>query len=467
MMILERVYDDMLAQASYLIASDHSDDAIVIDPVRDVERYVELAARKHLRIAYVAETHIHADFISGARELAARTGATLLLSGHGEGEWAYRTSGRLVCDGDRIELGDVTIEVRHTPGHTPEHIAFVVIDRAATDEPIGMVSGDFIFVGDVGRPDLLEHAAHARGTANALARRLFQSIHATAALPDHLQIWPGHGAGSACGRALGALPATTLGYERLANWAFQVRDEGEFVRAVLEGQPEIPPYFARMKALNRDGAPPRDDTPLAALDLASFRETVDEGAIAIDCRGSAQFAAGHIPGVLNVPLGSSFVTWAGWLVPADRDVILLADDVDRAERARLALSLIGIDRVIGVAGEKVREGWRATVGPLEGVVQVDVASIARANRREVVDVRNDAEWKAGHVPDARHLFLGSLAASIRDLSRDTPIAIHCASGTRASIAASVMQAHGFTDVANVTGGFHAWEAAGLPIDRDD
>ena len=241
MMILERVYDDMLAQASYLIASDHSDDAIVIDPLRDVEQYVSLAARKHLRIAYVAETHIHADFVSGARELAARTGAQLLLSGHGEGEWKYHTSGRLIRHGDCIELGDVTLEVRHTPGHTPEHIAFVVVDHAATEQPIGMVSGDFIFVGDVGRPDLMEHAANERGTATALARRLYQSIQATRSLPDHLQIWPGHGAGSACGRALGALPATTLGYERLATWAFQVRDEGEFVRTVLEGQPEIPP----------------------------------------------------------------------------------------------------------------------------------------------------------------------------------------------------------------------------------
>ncbi len=465
-MILERLYDDMLAQASYLIASDHSPDAIVIDPLRDVERYVALAARKQLRIAYVAETHIHADFVSGARELAASTGATLLLSGHGEGEWTYRTSGRVVRDGACIELGDVTLEVRHTPGHTAEHIAFIVTDRAATDQPIGMVSGDFIFVGDVGRPDLLEHAANARGTANALARKLFHSIHATAALPDHLQIWPGHGAGSACGRALGALPATTLGYERLANWAFQARDEGEFVRAVLEGQPEIPPYFARMKVANRDGAPPRNDSPLAVLDLDAFREVVGAGAVAVDCRGSAAFAAGHIPGVLHLPLGSSFVTWAGWLVPYDRDVVLLADDVDRAERARRALSLIGIDRVIGMGGEKVRDAWRATVGPLERVTQVDVASIARAEHREIVDVRSGAEWKTGHIPEARHIFLGAMLEGIRDLPRDTPIALHCGSGTRSSIAASIMQAHGFTDVANVIGGFHAWEAAGLPIESE-
>ncbi len=466
-MILERIFDEKLAQASYLIASEASGEAIVVDPNRDVEQYIRLAAHKRVRIAYVTETHIHADFISGARELAERTGATLLLSGHGDGEWRYRTSGRLVCDGERIDVGDVSLVVRHTPGHTPEHIAFIVTDRAASDRPLGMLSGDFIFVGDVGRPDLLERTANATGTATTLARRLFQSIRATSPLPDHLQIWPGHGAGSACGRSLGALPSTTLGYERLANWAFQVDDEERFVREVLEGQPEAPPYFARMKTANRDGPTARVEHSVATLDLEAFRAAVDAGAIAVDVRSTADFAAAHIPKTLNLPVGSSFLTWAGWLVPYDRDVILLADDPDRVRRARDALSLIGIDRVTGTADASVRNAWKTRVGPLAHVPQIDVATLARERRATVVDVRADAEWSASHVPGAQHLFLGELAARVDELPRDTPVAVHCHSGTRSAIAASLLQANGFTNVSNVAGGFHAWEAAGLPVARDD
>lgn len=467
MMLLERMYDDMLAQASYLIAGDHTSDAIVVDPCRDVERYIDLAARKRVRIAYVTETHIHADFVSGSRELAERTGARLLLSGHSDGDWRYKIPARFVCDGERIDVGEVSLEVRHTPGHTPEHIVFIVTDRAATDRPIGMLSGDFIFVGDVGRPDLLERAANAHGTADALARQLFRSIRATADLPDHLQIWPGHGAGSACGRALGSLSSSTLGYERLANWAFQVDDEARFVRDVLAGQPETPPYFARMKVVNRDGPPAPNARPLAALDLDGFRAAVDGGGFALDARGSADFATAHIPKTLNIPLGSSFVTWAGWLVPTDRDVVLLADDAGRIERARKALALIGVDRVVASAGAAVRDAWRAAVGPLEQVRHLDVDALASSSERTIVDVRNQAEWSQGHLPAAEHLFLGELADHLRDLPRDEPIALHCGGGTRSAIAASILQAAGFKNVANVTGGFRAWQDAGFPVVHDD
>ena len=466
-MLLERLYDEMLAQASYLIGCERSGQAIVVDPSRDADAYVELAARKHMRIAYVSETHIHADFVSGARELAERSGAELLFSGHGDGDWAYRTSARLIRDDDKIDIGDVSLTVRHTPGHTPEHIAFVVTDRAVSERPLGMLSGDFIFVGDVGRPDLLERAANARGSADALARQLFRSVRATESLPDFLQIWPGHGAGSACGKSLGALPSTTLGYERVANWAFHIADEDTFVRAALAGQAPPPPYFARMKVVNRDGPPARTSHALPTLDLKGFRSAVECGAVAVDVRGSAAFAAEHIPRTLNFPLGSSFLTWAGWLLPYDRDLVLLADDADRVARARKALSLIGLDQVIACAGREIRAAWATSVGPLERVEQIDMTSLATANHRTIIDVRKDGEWAAGHVPSAQHLFLGDLGARAGELSPNEPIALHCGGGTRSAIAASLLLARGFTNVVNATGGYGAWTAAGLPVVRDD
>jgi hydroxyacylglutathione hydrolase len=465
-MLLERLYDEMLAQASYLLGCERSGQAIVVDPTREVDAYLELAARKHMRIAYVTETHIHADFVSGARELAERTGVALLLSGHGEGEWAYRNSGQPIHDGDRIDVGDVSLAVRYTPGHTPEHIAFVVTDRSVSDRPLGMLSGDFMFVGDVGRPDLLERAANARGTAEILARQLFHSVRATESLPDFLQIWPGHGAGSACGKSLGALPSTTLGYERLANWAFQLEDEDAFVREALAGQAPPPPYFARMKIVNRDGPPPRASNPLPRLDLNGFRAAVERGALAVDVRGSAAFAAEHIPRTLNLPFGGSFLTWAGWLLPYDRDLVLLADDADRVARARKALSLIGIDRMVACADRELRAAWAAS-GPLGRVEQIDMTSLATSNHRTVVDVRNDAEWSTGHLPSAHHFFLGDLAARAEELQHDAPIALHCGGGTRSSIAASLLLARGFTNVSNATGGYGAWTAAGLPVVRNN
>ncbi len=473
-MHLKRIHDDLLAQNSYLIGCDETSLAVVVDPDRDVERYLEAAAREKLRIAFVTETHIHADFVSGARALARATGATLLLSGEGGDDWNYRFAdsdgARRVRHGDTIDVGRVRLAIRHTPGHTPEHICFVVTDRTVADQPVGMVSGDFIFVGDVGRPDLLERTANAtnvEASMDAMARSLFRSLRATADLPDHLMLWPGHGAGSACGKALGAMPATTMGYERLVNWAFQVDDEDGFVHDVLADQPEPPRYFARMKQVNRDGPPTSvDDSALPRLDLAALRTAMKSGASIVDARTTADFAAGHIPGTLNLPMGSSFTTWAGWLLPYNRDIVLLADDPARVARARYALTLIGHDRVVGWGGAALRAEWEAREGPLAAVATVDVTAVASANHRTLIDVRGNAEWRAGHVPNATHLFLGDLVELARSLPRDAPVALHCQGGTRSAIAASLLQANGFTNVANMKGGFQAWEAAGLPVERD-
>jgi len=467
-MILERVFDSLLAQAGYLVGCEITRTAIVIDPNRDVDRYVEVAARERLTITHVTETHIHADFVSGARELARRAGAQLLLSGAGGPDWQYTfaeaSAARLLRAGDTIEVGSVRIAVRETPGHTPEHLCFVVTDPTVNDRPIGIATGDFIFVGDVGRPDLLERAAKVSGSMESMARTLFRSLRATRVLPDYLQLWPGHGAGSACGKALGSMPTTTLGYERIANWAFQIEDESEFVKEVLAGQPEPPTYFARMKVVNRDD-PPTVPAPheLAQLDLTALERAVAAGAAVIDVRTSADFAVGHIPGTLNIPMGTSFARWAGTLLSYDQDIVLLADDLARIDECRHALMLIGMDRVVARGGSELRAAYRRTNGALQTVPRVDMRELSSTGR-EVVDVRGAAEWSAGHVPRAEHHYLGDLLTSMRDVPRDTPLVLYCHGGTRAAIGASLLQAEGFTDVATAPGGMGTWEAAGLPTE---
>lgn len=469
-MLLKRIYEDALAQASYLIACDQTGRAIVVDPNRDVERYIQAAKDEGVTITDVTETHIHADFVSGSRELARRTGAHLRLSGDGGPDWQYRFAGpdgaRLIHRGDRFDVGTVQLEVRHTPGHTPEHLCFLVTDTTMSDRPVGMLTGDFLFVGDVGRPDLLERAANVQGTMDAMARNLFRSLRGLGDLPDYLQIWPGHGAGSACGKALGTLPSTTLGFERVANWAFQIDNENDFVRTVLAGQPEPPGYFARMKMLNRAGPPPWPEMDsLPELHVPGVRRALATDVAVIDVRPSADFAVAHIPGTLSMPMGDSLATWAGTLIDDGRDVLLLGDDAARLRAAQRVLALIGLDRVVGWAGRSARMAWQTDVGPLSRVRQVSPEDVANEERM-IIDVRRSSEWDEGHVPGARHVYLGDLATRTEDVARDTPIALHCQGSTRASIAASILQANGFTDVANVSGGFGAWEAAGLPIERD-
>jgi hydroxyacylglutathione hydrolase len=467
-MLLERIYDDDLAQASYLVACQETGSAIIVDPNRDIAQYIGAVERRSLRLEYVTETHIHADFVSGARDLARETGATLLLSGEGGPDWRYafaRSDGARVLEHrDCFDVGQVRFEVRHTPGHTPEHLSFIVTDRLASERPVGMFSGDFIFVGDVGRPDLLERAANSQGTMDTLARQLFRSLRATSELPDFLQLWPGHGEGSACGKALGAMPSSTLGYERLVNWAFQIGDEDTFVREVLNGQPEPPKYFATMKSVNRDGpAPSPKPNDLPELDLTGFERARSDGASIVDVRATADFAAGHIPSTLNIPVGTSFATWAGSLLPYERDIVLLADTPDRIERARRLLMLVGHDRVVARGGRALRDEWQHSHGALARVKLIESTELPADDGRVIIDVRGQTEWDAGHMPQARHLFLGNLSELARDIPHDTPLAVHCQGGTRSAIAASVLQAQGFTDVANVTGGFRAWEAAGLPV----
>ncbi len=473
-MLLKRFYEDKLAQASYLIACQATGDAIVIDPNRDLAQYVRAAEQEGVRIRLVTETHIHADFVSGARELAATAGAELLLSDEGGADWRYAfaasDNARLLRDGDVIRVGNIRLDVLHTPGHTPEHITFLVTDGAATDKPMGAVTGDFIFVGDVGRPDLLERAANVAGTMETSARSLFESLQRFSALPDYLQLWPGHGAGSACGKALGAVPSTTLGYERIANWALAPQGEREFVAHVLEGQPEPPKYFADMKRINREGpsplggfvAPPREDATALARVLAS-------GAPVVDTRLADDFATRFAPGTINIPLDRSFTNWAGSLIPFDREFYLIIDDTDarRLHEARRDLAMIGLDRLVGYFGAETLDAYTSAGGAAGSIRQMTIAELASTDREhavQVVDVRGASEWDAGHIPGVRNIPLVTLADHLGELSPDRPVLVHCQGGGRSSIAASILTANGFEDVANLVGGFGAWRGAGLDVE---
>ena len=471
-MLLRYFYDTKLAQASYLVGCAATGEALVVDPNRDVEQYLRTAESEGMRITHVTETHIHADFVSGGRELAARTGATLYLSDEGGVDWTYafaRQEGAvLLKDRDTFMVGNIRVEAMHTPGHTPEHLSFVITDTAATDRPMGVFTGDFVFVGDVGRPDLLERAANMAGTMEAGARTLYRSLQRFKQLPDYLQIWPGHGAGSACGKSLGAVPQSTLGYEQVTNWGLEEMTEDEFVSRVLAGQPEPPRYFAEMKRVNKQGprvlGGPRRPPHLPPEMIV---EIADRGALVIDTRSADAFAGGHIPGTINIPLTRSFNTWAGWLVPYDREIYLLVEDGARLEEAIQDLLMIGLDRVSGYFLPPALEAWSAegrVLGTTQQITPNQLASALEAGRVHVIDVRGASEWESGHVPGVSNFPLGYLEQHLADLPTGRPLAVYCQSGGRSAIAMSVLQAHGIDDVFNLAGGFGAWARAGKPTE---
>ncbi len=476
-MFFRELYDGALAQASYIIGCQATGEAIVIDPLRDPAPYLEVARVEGLRITHVTETHIHADFVSGARELRAATGARLYLSGEGGPDWQYafavHDEAVLLHDGDRIMVGNIQFDVLHTPGHTPEHLSFVVTDTPRGAGPMGVLTGDFVFVGDVGRPDLLERAAGLADTMEAGARTLFHSLQRFRALPDHLQVWPGHGAGSACGKALGAVPSSTVGYEKLSNWGVAERDEAAFVTAVLEGQPEPPRYFASMKRINRDGPPVLGQAPVApAMSAADVLAGLDNRTRwIIDLRPAGHFADGHLDGSVSVPYTKSFSTWVGSIIPVTDEIVLLSDNALDAEPAAVRwavrdLSRIGFDRIIGSAdaGEAL-SAWRAAGHDLPSIRQTvvdDARSAVADGSGVIVDVRGQTEWNAGHVRGAIHIPLGDLRQRVDELPA-APLYVHCQSGVRSAIATSVLHRLGREDAVNVRGGFAAWQAAGLPF----
>jgi hydroxyacylglutathione hydrolase len=470
-LILKRFYDEFLAQASFIVGCERTREAIVIDPNRAIRTYVDAAAESRLKITAVTETHIHADFLSGAEELAQAAHAQLCLSGMGGKDWSYApregNDVRILTDGDTVTVGTLRFRVMHTPGHTPEHVVFLVADTSVSPQEIGAFTGDFIFAGDVGRPDLLEKAAGVAGTMKDGAASLYESIQRFSTLPDYIQLWPGHGAGSACGKALGAMPQTTLGYEKIANWAFQSKSREEFVNTVLAGQPDPPRYFAEMKRLNRDGVPRRPAPGLLPeLSDSKVRELAAAQAV-VDTRSTDAFARGYLPGSINIPLNKSFVNWAGSVIPYDRDFYLIVDapEESRLAEARDALQLIGLDRLAGFASAGALDRMTGSGEPLEQMPQMTVQQLNSADDLQIVDVRTSAEYGEGHIAGAASLALQSLASTFEQLDPTRPVAVHCAGGTRSSIAASLLAAHGFRNVSNVTGGFGAWSKAGLPVEK--
>jgi hydroxyacylglutathione hydrolase len=475
-MLLKRFYDERLAQASFLVGCEATGEAIVIDPNRDVRQYIDAAAAEGMRITHVTETHIHADFVSGSRELAAGSGARLLLSREGGADWQYAFAAGedalLIGGGSLFNVGNVNFEVLHTPGHTPEHLTFLVTDTPATDKVMGAFTGDFIFAGDVGRPDLLERAANIAGTMEASAHALFKSLRDFRTLPEYIQLWPGHGAGSACGKSLGSMPQTTLGYERVSNWAFQIEDENAFVREVLAGQVEPPKYFAEMKRINRDGPPLLDgfrEPP--RLDAARLAAVIESGAPVIDTRRVDVYAAGFVPGTVNIALTKSFSTYAGSVIPFDADFYLIVDDAVPGAAAAAArdLAMIGLDRAMGAFGSGALDVWASAGKKLMKMPQMDVAKAqGHLSRGEVflVDVRSRSEWDAGHAPGAVHIPLSELPDRVAELPKGKPLGVMCQGGTRSAIGASLLRSRAVPDVFNVPGGFTEWERAKLPVDKD-
>lgn len=473
-MFFQRFYDENLAQASYMIVCEKTREAIVIDPNIDVSQYTRAAGSQRARIAHVTETHIHADFVSGARALAKATGAALHLSAEGGKEWGYASgamkSAQPLRDRSEILVGRIRLRAAHTPGHTPEHLAFFVSDLERGEDPVGAFTGDFVFVGDVGRPDLLERAAGVKGSMETSAAALFSSVRKFSAQPDHLQIWPGHGAGSACGKSLGSMPQTTLGYEKLFNWAFARMSEREFVAKALENQPVPPRYFAVMKRVNREAEAVTAGRTPKLLGLFELDRALSGKSLVIDTRPAEKFAAGHVPGTLNISLGKSFLNWAGALVPDDRDLHVIAEgESDDALQAIAGdLAKIGLTRVAGFFRSNIVHEWKAKHGKQEEVPQLSsrqLHDMLAAKQVQVVDVRAPDEWAHGHLPGATHIPLAALPERLGELDTSRPIVLHCKGGGRSSIATSFLQAQGVRSVSNLAGGYDGWVAEGFEVER--
>jgi hydroxyacylglutathione hydrolase len=465
-MFFQHVYDKTLAQASYFIGCQKAGVAAVIDPKRDVDTYLEIAKQNNMTITHVMETHIHADFLSGSRELAALTGAKLYLSDEGGPGWEYEFDHVGLKDGTTFMVGNLKMEALHTPGHTPESISFLLTDTPASAEPVMFFTGDFVFVGDIGRPDLLEKAAGITGTSDAGAHQMFKSIDRFAKLPDYIQVWPGHGAGSACGKALGAVPSTTVGYEKLRNWAFRFgNDENGFTKFLLEDQPEPPKYFAMMKRLNKVDRRLLTSVPkVKQLSNHEMMEAMGKGIKMIDARNKAEFAKGYIPGSINIQGNNAFATWAGWFLNYEEQFILLADETQLDDLTR-KLMRIGLDNIMGYVPsttEFTDQGGQLDTVP---VINIDTfKSLLNEPNVQVIDLRNATEFKIGHIKGAEHVFVGTLMDNLEKVSKDKKVVIHCQGGDRATIGYSLLARAGYTNVLNYSASMNEWMALGNAVE---
>jgi len=457
-MYFQQFYLSCLAHASYLVGSEGI--AAVVDPQRDVEIYLEEARQQGLKIAYVIETHLHADFVSGHKELAERTGATICVGAKGGAKFPHRA----MKEGDEIRFGRCVLRFLETPGHTPESMCVLVTDTERGAEPWAVLTGDTLFIGDVGRPDLSpEH------TPQQLAALLYDSLHEKLLkLPDTVEVYPAHGAGSLCGRNISPERQSTIGKERAFNYALQPMSREEFVCMLTADLPERPGYFALDAQINREGAEPLAELPpLVGLRPDEVARRQEAGAVVLDTRPTAQFGAGHVPGSIHIGLGGQYASWAGILIGLDRELVLVAEDPERLAESRMRLTRVGIEKVTGhldggvLAWEK--SGRRLGEIPQISVVQLAEQLRARPGEIQVVDARKPGEWDAGHIEQAVLKPLSELTLRTADLDPEKPIAVHCKSGYRSSIATSLLKRAGFREVMNVTGGFDAWVAQKLPV----
>lgn len=457
-MFFQHIFESSLAHASYLIGCQAKGVAIVIDPKRDVDTYLSIAEKNNLKITHIAETHIHADYLSGSLELASLTGAQLYLSDEGGPEWQYDFDHIGLKHQDEIKLGNLIFKVLHTPGHTPESISFLLTDTPATSEPVMLFTGDFVFVGDVGRPDLLENAAGLIGTKEIGAHQMFESLKIFANLPEFVQVWPAHGAGSACGKALGAVPSTTIGYEKVRNWALQFgNNEVGFVEELLSGQPEPPKYFAMMKKLNKIKRPLLTSVPnYKELETNEFVSHYQNNVTVIDTRHKIEFAKGFIPNSINIQNNKAFSNWAGWILDYNNPFILIVSK-DQLEDVTRKLMRIGIDQAIGfITPETI-----TTLGlPLEKQKIIDFEEMNNALNNpnaQILDVRNENEFKTAHLPNATHLFVGTLTENLHKIETNKELYLHCQSGDRATIATSLLYRAGIKKIKNYSGSMKDWK----------
>ena len=453
-MYFQQFYLGCLSHASYLIGSGGI--AAVIDPQRDAGIYIEDAMRHGLEIGHVIETHLHADFISGHNELAALTGAKIYLGAEAGAKFPHVP----VRNGDEVRFGNCVLRFLETPGHTPESISIVVTDLEQSREPYAVLTGDTLFIGDVGRPDLSP-----RHTPQQLAGLLYDSLHTKLlTLPDEVLVYPAHGAGSLCGRQMSSERSSTIGQQRAANFALQAKSREEFVRLLTSELPERPGYFALDAEINRSGpAPLADLEPPPALAPRQLEARAHAGALVLDTRPAAQFGAGHIPGAVHIGLVGQYASWAGRLIGLDREIVLVAEDHEAMLDSWVRLARVGMERVAGYL-EGGMAAWFGAGLPVAPLAQITVQDLQREmDHVQLVDVRQPGEWEQGHIAGARLKPLPKLVQSLDGLDRERPVAVHCKSGYRSSIAASLLRREGFGEVVNVIGGFDAWKACGLPV----
>lgn len=455
-MYFEQFYLGCLAHASYMLASEG--EAVVVDPQRDVELYLKAAADQGVTIRHIFETHLHADFVSGHRELAARTGAKIYMGAEANAAFPHVA----VSDGFELKFGTASIRVLETPGHTPESICLVVTGPEKSPEPWAVLTGDTLFIGDVGRPDLSP-----KHTPAQLAGLLYDSLHQKLmTLPDKVLVYPAHGAGSLCGKNMRAERSSTIGTERLTNYALRIKSREEFIQKLTSNLPNRPEYFAKDAEINRTGAAALSDLePLRAIAPAELRRMLSDGELALDVRSGDDFAAGHVPGSVNIALSGQFASWAGTVLGLASHPVLIADMELQIEEARLRLARVGIEALDGYLQGGVA-GWKAAGLPVATTPQIspqDLQTKLEAGELQVLDVRREPEWDAGHIENATWWPLDNFKVAPPEIDEEAPVAVHCKSGYRSMIASSLLERAGFKNVINIAGGFDAWQAANLPV----